>query len=286
MASSISTTLPEISPKDASGAKLEIYQSIEKALGVRLVNLVYRHLATIPGALEWAWAVVGDGFHNKIYEDRSAPLACYGMRLADVADNLPTISLKGCGLTKSDSAAVFTTIDAYNRANPINALSLRVIALSLTAGWRAPAVRTTIKRPETSAELLPMGDLQNLDREMSKYMSRLTIYVNGMQSDLVPSLFRHFIPWPSLLAAVCDLLKPLHEDGFIAQSSVQIARQAESIAKDIFRNLDEVKHTLAPPDEDIRMALTQTIDQFLPAICRMIAIGGLLKSSISFDPGK
>ena len=53
--------------KDASGVTLEIYQSIEASLGVRLVNLVYRHLATVPGALEWAWAVVGEGFEDQTY---------------------------------------------------------------------------------------------------------------------------------------------------------------------------------------------------------------------------
>ena len=38
--------LPEIPINEATGVTLEIYQSIEAALGVRLVNLVYRHLAT------------------------------------------------------------------------------------------------------------------------------------------------------------------------------------------------------------------------------------------------
>jgi len=36
--------LSEVSANDATGVTLEIYRSIEAALGVRLVNLVYRHL--------------------------------------------------------------------------------------------------------------------------------------------------------------------------------------------------------------------------------------------------
>ena len=52
-------SLPELRAEDAKGNIKLIYQAIENALGVRLVNLVYRHLATVPGTLEWSWGVVG-----------------------------------------------------------------------------------------------------------------------------------------------------------------------------------------------------------------------------------
>ena len=280
MAFTASTVLPEINAKDASGVTSEIYRSIEAALGVRLVNLVYRHLATIPGALEWAWAVVGDGFKTEIYKGRSAPLADFGKRLSGVTGDLRTISLKSYGLTAREAAAVRVTLDAYNRANPMNALSLRVIALALSAGWLAPAVRTTISPTVPLVDLLPMGQLQDLDGDTSGHLSRLALYATGVESDLVPSLFRHFILWPGFLAAVGDWLQPLHEDDLISHYSSEISGEADAIAKEIFDNLNVVGNTLAAPDEDTRLALSSTIAQFLPAICRMIVIGGLLSSSI------
>ena len=100
--------LPERSVKEATGVTSEIYRSIEAALGVRLVNLVYRHLATIPGALEWAWAVVGDGFSEGIYQQRSAPLVRLERRSADPQSIRP-ISLVDCSLRLSEASAVLDT---------------------------------------------------------------------------------------------------------------------------------------------------------------------------------
>ena len=57
-------------------------------------------------------------------------------------------------------------------------------------------------------------------------------------------------------------------------------RRSNTIADDIFKNLVVSEATMAPPAEEIRSAVVRTIDQFLPAICRMIVIGGLLRSAI------
>ncbi|MGB0629231.1 MAG: hypothetical protein ACPGRZ_00925 [Alphaproteobacteria bacterium] len=278
--------LPEISANDASGDTLEIYRSIEAALGVRLVNLVYRHLATVPGALDWAWAVVGSGFSNGIFRQRSVPL----IELAQKAsvDLAPTggISLTACGLTFEQSTAVIATLDAYNQANPMNALSLRVISLALSAGWCPPASRVRIRNTEPLVELLPMGGLDQLDGETSGYMTQLAFFTTGEQSDLVPSLFRHFIPWPALLSALCDWLRPLHEQNLVGDISDRISADADAIARDIFGNLLASDDVLAAPDQGTCDALTATIAQFLPAICRMIVIGGLLRSSVSHGRGE
>ena len=55
-------------------------------------------------------------------------------------------------------------------------------------------------------DLLPMADLKDLDPETSEYMAELALYSTGEKSNLVPSLFRHFICWPSLLTGLCDWL--------------------------------------------------------------------------------
>ncbi|SIO40405.1 hypothetical protein SAMN05443247_04908 [Bradyrhizobium erythrophlei] len=53
--------LPEIRQEDASAAVARIYSDIKRASGTPLVNLIYRHLATIPGGLESGES--GEGFH-------------------------------------------------------------------------------------------------------------------------------------------------------------------------------------------------------------------------------
>ena len=272
--------LPEIPINEATGVTLEIYQSIESALGVRLVNLVYRHLATFPGALEWAWAVVGAGFQQGVYRDQSCTLIQHVERLLSNVAVQSKISMKRCGLNLREMNAIKLTLAAYNRANPMNALSLRVVSLALSAQLQPSEVRTRITEVATPIDLLPISGLQDLDRETYRHISCLTRYTTGEGSKLVPSLFRHFIPWPDFLAEICDWLQPLYENGLLSEYSRAISLNADSAAQMIFAALDVGEGSLGAPDEATSLVLSNTIKQFLPAISSMIIIGGLLNNSI------
>ena len=48
----------EIPEAQASPEITELYRDIKAVTGVGLVNLIYRHWATMPPALEWAWGVL------------------------------------------------------------------------------------------------------------------------------------------------------------------------------------------------------------------------------------
>src|ERR1700722_8402843 len=48
-------SVPLILESDATGKVAEIYADIRQVLGTSIVNLIWRNLATIPGALEWTW---------------------------------------------------------------------------------------------------------------------------------------------------------------------------------------------------------------------------------------
>ena len=128
-----------------------------------------------------------------------------------------------------------------------------------------------------------MGGLDDLDGETSEALTRLAHYATGETSRLVPSLFRHFIPWPDLLAALCEWLAPLHEEDRISRLSDRLSTKADVIARDIFNKLETSDDFVEAPKPEIRDALSSTIRQFLPPICRMIVIGGLLRRSIEAD---
>ena len=272
--------LPEIPINEATGATLEIYQSIESALGVRLVNLVYPHLAAFPGALKWAWAVVDAGFQQGVYRDQSYILIQHVERLLSNVAVQPKISTKRCGLNSREMNAIRLTLAAYNRANPMNALSLRVVSLALSARLRPSEVRTRITEVATPIDLLPISGLQDLDRETYRYISSLMRYTIGEGSKIVPSLFRHFIPWPDFLAEICEWLQPLYENGLLSEYSRVISLSADSVAQRIFAALNVGEGSLGAPNEATSLVLSNTITQFLPAISSMIIIGGLLNNSI------
>src|SRR6266481_7461462 len=51
-------SVPSILEANASGETAEIYADIRATLGTSVVNLIWRNLATMPGALQWAWSAV------------------------------------------------------------------------------------------------------------------------------------------------------------------------------------------------------------------------------------
>lgn len=54
----MSDPVPAIAEASATGAVAEIFADIRTVLGVEVVNLIWRHLATIPDALPWAWRML------------------------------------------------------------------------------------------------------------------------------------------------------------------------------------------------------------------------------------
>ena len=51
----MSDPVPAITEANATGEIAEIFADIRRVLRVDVVNLIWRHLATIPGALPRAW---------------------------------------------------------------------------------------------------------------------------------------------------------------------------------------------------------------------------------------
>lgn len=265
--------MPELPADQATGDIRNIYEAIEAALGVRLVNLVYRHLATVPGALEWAWSTIGANFEGGIFAERSRAL---------VAD-LPTpdaepISLDAVGLNADEADQVLATLDAYNRANPMNAVSLRVIGLALQAG--RPATAVTVDRPARRElpALLPMASLGEMTAPTLELMQRLARLTTGRDTKIVPSLFRHFAPWPDLLRQLAETMEKMAEGGVIDELARQVFEKADGIAQEIFSNLPAPAENAILPEHDVRKTLAETIEIFPPTICRMIVIAGFLRA--------
>lgn len=277
MSDSSATALPELAPSEATAETHDIYEAIAASLGVRLINLVYRHLATVPGALEWAWGTVGESFTSGVFARESGALVAMVQSGAPPAE---TISLSAAGLSEADGAAVISTLDAYNTANPMNAISLQVVALALAAG--RPASQTAAPTPAGAplAPLLPIAPLDGLPSDLMDRLYLLAVQSTGRQSEIVPSLFRHFTAWPDLLVALSDWLGPVADSGVVDVLSERIFAAAGVSAQQIFAALPEPGTDASAPPRETLDALQKTVQIFPPAICRMIVIGALLRQAI------
>ena len=63
-----------VTEQNAEGQVAEIYQDIRATLGVPVVNLIWRHLATFPGALEWSWTSVKSLYEENIIHAEASAL--------------------------------------------------------------------------------------------------------------------------------------------------------------------------------------------------------------------
>jgi hypothetical protein len=51
-------SVPSVLETAATGETADIFTDIRKTLGTSVVNLIWRNLATMPGALRWGWTTV------------------------------------------------------------------------------------------------------------------------------------------------------------------------------------------------------------------------------------
>src|SRR5260370_16469466 len=70
----MSDPVPAITEAAATGEIAAIFADIRLVLGVDVVNLIWRHLATIPGALPWSWQTLRPLYADGTIAEEAAAL--------------------------------------------------------------------------------------------------------------------------------------------------------------------------------------------------------------------
>ena len=206
-----------VTEQTASGMIAEIFVDIRQTLDVEVVNLIWRHLATMPGGLEWVWSSL-----KPLYEGAAiAPAANIRRHMS-----LPRVSvishdtLRVAGIDGEALAGIGAILDSYQHTN---ALALVCFSAFLTrfeneASGPEP---TASGNAETTDFYKPPGRLKlprliPLD-EMPTSLANLIRELNGFGEDADPtltaSMYRHLAHWPTYLALVRTLLAPLQASG-------------------------------------------------------------------------
>jgi len=150
----MSDPVPAISESEATGLIAQIYADIRRTHRVGVVNLIWRHLATIPGGLPWVWTMV-----RPLYADgavgREAAALRAGLSLPELPA-WPMAALRSAGLQDGDITGIRTVLAAYDRTN---AMALIVfLAVQLRLEGAPPPVDAVARRP-ASASAEPVPDL-------------------------------------------------------------------------------------------------------------------------------
>ena len=81
--------VPAITEAAAIGETTAIFADIRQVLGVDVVNLIWRHLATIDGALPWAWGTL-----RPLYVDGSVISEATALHKALALPPMPRFQLR------------------------------------------------------------------------------------------------------------------------------------------------------------------------------------------------
>ena len=246
MSSTLNDPVLAIPEAQASGDVAALYEDIRGTLGVPVVNLIWRHLAAIPGALDWAWASLKPAYQSGAIADQAYALRGSLVLPSDVC--LDSSELAAAGLSASDMESIEFVLRAYERSNAMNLVALAALLAGLNKV--APNENEIANGKADSAALIgvmpglpPISTMPDPLRALVEDLNEL-----GGQTVILPTMYRHLSHWPAFLALVYGLLAPLDADarlqglisevviaGHIRGASVcgQLARPASVIEGDV-----------------------------------------------------
>lgn len=220
----------EISEADAPEPIREIYMDIRACLGAPMVNLVYRHMATIPGCLEWGWGTLRPLFASGMIPDAAAAIT-RDVKFPPAALIPPTV-LSAAVPNEANRSAIAATLDGYNLANPMNVIALEVLRLSLAQGPVGEIAPFEARAPAPAVALPAMVDPAQVEPEQMKLLARQG---TGQDGGVVPSLYRHLAHWPDLLQLVADSTDDLFRRVDFAALCAALEDHAKAAARDLPR---------------------------------------------------
>jgi len=269
--------VPAIAEAAASGETATIFADLRATLGVNVVNLIWRHIATFPGALPWAWATV-----KPIYVSGRVGAEAHGIKAGMAIPELPgwPRSLLHCaGIDEAGEASIRRILASYNRSNALNLAALSALVRRIDC---VPVVAqidrgATDRPPEAAIEgVLPrLLALDEVGADTADLIRRINLLGDRDQGRIVASMYRHLAHWPGFLALSYVHLAPLAADGRLDE----MIRQAITLGEGAGARLQSGLTELPPPEtaNEIRRA---AVDFVQNAISKMVPIATLLIASM------
>ncbi len=269
----MSDPVPAITEADASGATAEIFADIRAVLGVNVVNLIWRHLATIPGALPWAWGTL-----RPVYVDGAIAMAA--AKLHDELDlpRLPIFPpqvLAAAGLSSEDITAIGNILAAYDRTNSMALIALSALRCRLHDNSPASGAVPGKGMPHEPRSVIPLPPLPDL-ADLPPSTAQLVLALNrlGTQSEtpILASMYRHLAYWPSYLALGWVAVSQADADGRLGRAIADAIAKAEIRAEPIAAQLRSA------PEPAIASRIDEAVAAFTgDVIAKMVVICAILR---------
>ncbi len=274
----MSDPVPAIAEASATGVVAEIFADIRGVLGVEVVNLIWRHLATIPNALPWAW-----GMLRPLYADGT--IAAEAQALHDQLSlprltALPRDLLTAIDLGSNELASIRDILAAYDRTNAMALMALSALLCRLEG---QPATSEPIAGLDPGSSLsptarIPLPPLPGLDA-LPEPVANLVVMLNrlGTRRDnpVLASMYRHLAYWPGYLALSWVLIAPLDGNGSLERAIADALTKAQARSGCLALQLRAPPLDIATGDT-IRAAVAPFAGD---VIAKMVVICALLRAA-------
>jgi hypothetical protein len=272
----MSDPVPAITETDAAGEIAKIYSDIRQVLGVGVVNLIWRHLATIPGALPWAWGTL-----RPLYVDGTIAGEATSLRAALELPNLPRFPpqvFAATGLSDGDLAAIQDVLAAYDRTNAMALIALSAALRRLDGAPALDSGESVPAEPQSALPLPPLLDLGDMTAATADLVLTLNRFGTRREDPVLASLYRHLAHWPPYLALAWTLIAPADADGRLGHAIAAAIAEARRRSDRIVGRLRAQPE--ASPAPEVRAAIRESLELFTgDVIAKMVVIGALLRKS-------
>jgi hypothetical protein len=224
--------VPAVAEAAARGETAAIFAEIRAVLGVGVVNLIWRHLATIPGALPWAWGLLRPRYADGTLAAVAAGLP--GRLRLPAVPAMPASVPAAAGLGPADRRGIAGVLAAYERTNPLALVALAALSLRLEGGGPAAPAAPAPGVPAPGGGPLPLPPLLSAEAmgpEVVALIHGLNALGAAPRPDaVVATMYRHLAHWPPCLALAWAQLAPLHADGRLAAAIAECRAAARDLA--------------------------------------------------------
>jgi hypothetical protein len=255
----VSDPFPAIAESSAAGETAELFADIRATVGVRVVNLVWRHLATLDGALPWAWQAV-------------KPLYLQGMADRVVVDFRCDMTLPTLG-SLARPASVDAVLASYDHSNTVNFFALGALVARLRGDVAEEGIPEQGPRlPAPDVDLPPLASEPDVSSETWQRVLRLNRFGDQPEPLILASMYRHLAHAPAFLQRLEAALTPVQADGSLDRAILNNRRTAHQRARVLARAIPADRPQLAEKIEASVSAFVEHAIGKMVTICRAIRV--------------
>ncbi len=273
--------MAELSETEVTGELARIYEKIRVYSGVLYVSSLQRHVATMPGCLEYAWAACRPAFLDGTIPET----AWLRAKMTDTGPfpRLSPAALRLMGVDAKGVRAIRNICENFVRVSPINLLFAgcveRLIEGAVLGASDQP--RASWTPPEMLPPMPAIADVNTVPPDVASVLMQLKTEIGGKA--FVPGLYRLLAGWPGYVAHAATLISPLLNDAAARRVRAAIAEEIIAAADGIVASLPPLPGGYAPPTAAQGRAILSAIRTYRVTSPEMVVFGTLLRDALPPD---